>query len=334
MPGVKREDIKYAISHPQALAQCDNFLRGLGITPISTYDTAGSAKMLAEGLELPDRCTPENTAAIASDLAADIYKLNCLNKGIEDDDTNFTRFLLLARKDVAQYLNKKIPSKTSIVFSFPDSPGKQLLGCCSLYMATCSTNQLHLTIPSSWSGALYKALSCFSLRDIDCSKIESRPASASLLNFLKFKSQQLGRKSRNKASLPRFRYCFYLDFLASEMDENTQNALSHLREQADFLRILGSYPQKSQLVGPVASAVERLKHVQVDPRDASSAVLPSDLEDKKPLNIGILGFGTYGQFLAQRLAKNNRVACLDIVDKVGARIGTSHDILNLSLFIL
>lgn len=123
-PGVKREQIKYAISHPQALAQCDNFLRGLGITPIATYDTAGSAKMISEGLELPDRCTPENTAAIASDLAGNIYKLNCLNKGIEDDDTNFTRFLLLSRKDVVQYLNKKIPSKTSVVFALPDSPGK------------------------------------------------------------------------------------------------------------------------------------------------------------------------------------------------------------------
>jgi prephenate dehydratase len=77
---VKRDDIKYAISHPQALAQCDNFLRGLGIKPIATYDTAGSAKMIAEGLELPEGCTAENTAAIASDLAADIYKLNCLNK--------------------------------------------------------------------------------------------------------------------------------------------------------------------------------------------------------------------------------------------------------------
>lgn len=165
-------------------------------------------------------------------------------------------------------------------------------------------------------GALYKALACFSLRDIDCTKIESRPTSASLLNFLKFKSQQLGKKARNKASLPRFRYCFYLDFLASELDENTQNALSHLREQADFLRILGSYPQKSKLVGPVASAVERLKHINVDPKDASLATLPSDFGDKKPLNIGILGFGSYGQFLAKRMTKNNRVTCLDIVDKV------------------
>jgi hypothetical protein len=165
-------------------------------------------------------------------------------------------------------------------------------------------------------GALYKALACFSLRDIDCTKIESRPTSASLLSYLKFKSQQLGRKSRNKASLPRFRYCFYLDFLASELDENTQNALSHLREQADFLRVLGSYPQKSKLVGPVALAVEKLRHLNVDPKEASTATLPSDLEGTKALNIGIIGFGRFGQFLAQRMKNNNRVTCLDILDRV------------------
>lgn len=175
--GVKREDIKYAISHPQALAQCDNFLRGLGITPVPTYDTAGSAKMIAEGIKLPGKCTPENTAAIASDLAGTTYGLNCLDKGIEDDDTNFTRFLLLARKGVVEYLSKQIPSKTSVVFTLQNT-----------------------------AGALYKALACFSLRDIDCSKIESRPTSASLLNFLKFRSQQQGRKSRNKAGEYRIRF--------------------------------------------------------------------------------------------------------------------------------
>mmetsp|Transcript_28241 Transcript_28241/g.51118 ORF Transcript_28241/g.51118 Transcript_28241/m.51118 type:complete len:712 (-) Transcript_28241:839-2974(-) len=285
-PGVKREDIKYAISHPQALAQCDNFLRGLDISPIPTYDTAGSAKMISEGTKLPGKCTPENTAAIASDLAGTTYGLNCLDKGIEDDDTNFTRFLLLARKGVVEFLNKQIPSKTSVVFT------------------------LHNT-----AGALYKALACFSLRDIDCSKIESRPTSASLLNFLKFRSQQQGRKSRNKADLPRFRYCFYLDFLASELDENTQNALSHLREQADFIRILGSYPTKSRLVGPVKAAAEETANMVIDPKDFSLATLPSDLAGTKPLNIGIVGFGTFGQFLSKRMSQKHRVACIDKVDK-------------------
>lgn len=305
-PGVKRTDIKYAISHPQALAQCDNFLRGLGITPIPVYDTAGAAKMISEGAKLPPKCTPENTAAIASDLAGKTYRLHCLDvssgsdyilfshsflnshhifistqAGIEDDDTNFTRFLLLARKDVTQYLTKKIPTKTSVVFTLPNTPG-----------------------------ALYKALACFSLRDIDFSKIESRPTSASLLNFLKFKSQQLGKKSRNRADLPRFRYCFYLDFLASPVDENSQNALAHLREQAEFVRVLGSYPQKSRLVGPVAQSVEALKQMTVDPDTVSLSSLPSDNEEEEPLKIGIVGFDNLGQFLARRLVKKHRVSCL------------------------
>jgi len=280
-PGVKRTDLKYAISHPQALAQCDNFLRGLGITPIPVYDTAGAAKMISEGAKLPPKCTPENTAAIASDLAGKTYGLNCLDAGIEDDDTNFTRFLLLSRKDVMQHLTKKMPTKTSVVFTLPNT-----------------------------AGALYKALACFSLRDIDCSKIESRPTSASLLNFLKFKSQQLGKKTRNRAELPRFRYCFYLDFLASPVDENTQNALAHLREQAEFVRVLGSYPQKSRLAGPVQQAVEDLKHITVDPKEISLSTLPSDTEEVKPLKIGIVGFNRLGQFLARRFMQNHRVSCV------------------------
>ena len=280
-PGVKRTDLKYAISHPQALAQCDNFLRGLGITPIPVYDTAGAAKMISEGAKLPPKCTPENTAAIASDLAGKTYGLNCLDAGIEDDDTNFTRFLLLSRKDVMQHLTKKMPTKTSVVFTLPNT-----------------------------AGALYKALACFSLRDIDCSKIESRPTSASLLNFLKFKSQQLGKKTRNRAELPRFRYCFYLDFLASPVDENTQNAVAHLREQAEFVRVLGSYPQKSRLAGPVQQAVEDLKHITVDPKEISLSTLPSDTEEVKPLKIGIVGFNRLGQFLARRFMQNHRVSCV------------------------
>jgi len=283
--GVKREDIKYAISHPQALAQCDNFLRGLGITPVPTYDTAGSAKMIATDSSMPPGCTPENTAAIASDLAGRLYGLKCVDKGIEDDDTNFTRFLLLARAGVSSFLTKKIPSKTSIVFTLPDT-----------------------------AGALYKALACFSLRDIDFSKIESRPTSASLLNFLKFRSQQKGRKTRNKADMPRFRYCFYLDFLEGELNENSQNAMAHLREQAEFVRILGSYPQKSRLVGPVATEVENLKTMEaVGPVSLDS--LPSDLEEEKSLQIGIIGFGTFGQYLARRFSKQHKVRCTDQLDK-------------------
>eukprot|EP00980_Cylindrotheca_fusiformis_P030434 scaffold24801_cov181-Cylindrotheca_fusiformis.AAC.12 len=285
--GVAFNDIKYAISHPQALAQCDNYLRGLGITPIPTYDTAGSAKMIMEE-DLPDNCTPENTCAIASDLAGRTYGLNCLAKGVEDDDTNFTRFLLLGRKGVVEYLTKSTPAKTSVVFTL-----------------------------SNTAGALYKALACFSLREIDCSKIESRPTSASLLNYLKFRSAQNGGSSKSdRASLPRFRYCFYLDFLSGQFDRNTENALAHLREQAEYVRILGSYPRKSRLVGPVAEAVEELKaKPDADPSAISLVSLPSDAENKDPLNIGIIGFGAFGQSLASRMAGEHRVSCMDRIDK-------------------
>jgi len=284
--GVKLQDIKYAISHPQALAQCDNYLRSLGIRPIQTYDTAGSAKMISEN-DLPQGCTPENTCAIASDLAGTTYGLNCLAKGVEDDDTNFTRFLLLGRKGVLQHLSKNIPSKTSIVFTL-----------------------------SNTAGALYKALACFSLRDIDMTKIESRPTSASLLNYLKFRSRQNGDQKSQKASIPRFRYCFYLDFLSSQLDANTENALSHLREHADYVRILGSYPQKSQLVGPVLEAAEELKTRMVDAQDISLMKLPSDEKSVKPLKIGIIGFGNFGQFLATRMKLQHHTSCMDFVDRV------------------
>lgn len=304
MPGVKKSDIKYCMSHPQALAQCDNYLSGLGIKPVPMYDTAGSAKLLRDNAvaakspsdkkpsrALPDKCTLENTAAIASDLAGTTYQLNCLDKKIEDDDTNFTRFLLLGRSEasVSQYLNKDVPAKTSVVFTLPNTPG-----------------------------ALYKALACFSLREIDFSKIESRPTSASLLNYLKFKSQALGKKNRNAADLPRFRYCFYLDFLASELDENAQNALHHLKEQAEFCRILGSYPQKSKLVGPVHNAVEEAKLYTVENRDQVTQMkLPSD-DGYMKLNVGIMGYGVYGQFLGRKFAERHTVRCIDSLDKVSA----------------
>lgn len=298
LEGVKKEDIKYCMSHPQALAQCDGFLRSAGIIPVPMYDTAGSVKLLKENgagaslgrkpeRALPDKCTPQNTAAIASELAGQTYQLNCLQKACEDDDSNFTRFLLLGRTGVSEYLNKNVPAKTSIVFTLPNSPG-----------------------------ALYKALACFSLRDIDFSKIESRPTSASLLNYLKFKSEQLGTRARNEADLPRFRYCFYLDFLASEFDENAQNALHHLREQAEFCRILGSYPQKSKLVGPVHDAVEEASLLDVKSRgDVTMLSLPSD-EGSLKLNVGILGFGVYGQFLGRKFVEKHSVRCIDILDKV------------------
>jgi prephenate dehydratase len=298
--GVKRDDVKYVISHPLALAQCANYLRGLGVTPIPAYSTAGSAKMISEG-NLPEGCTLENTAAIASNLAGKTYGLCYLDVGIEDEDFIFTRFLLMGRKSVAPFLTQGVPAKTSIVFTLPDTPG-----------------------------ALFKALTCFGLRDFDFSKIESRPTSASLLNYLKFRSQQQhnvdGRKSRNPG-LPGFRYCFYLDFLASELDETAQNALANLREQAGFLRILGSYPQKSRLIGPLAQCVEELRRMApLDPTEQRQLQNSwRDAHNLQPaLKIGIIGFGPFGQYLARRMVRNHQMSSLDPTDKVSMRSNGSY----------
>lgn len=283
--GVKLEDIKFAISHPQALAQCDNYLRKLGIKPVPQYDTAGSAKMISED-DLPGGgMTPENTCAIASDLAGRTYSLNCLKKGAEDDDSNFTRFLLLGRKTIVEHMSTSTPAKTSVVFALADT-----------------------------QGALYKALACFSMRDIDFSKIESRPTSAALLSYLKYRRDSGVSKTE---SIPRFRYCFYLDFKSSTLFSNTENALANLNEQAEFVRVLGSYPTKSRLVGPLADAYEELKvQSEVDRSEVSLVSLPSDSDEIPPLKIGIVGFGSFGQFVAAEMKKNHRVSCTDEADKV------------------
>ena len=138
LPGVKKADVKHAMSHPQALAQTEQYLRAAGIVANPAYDTAGSAKIVREkGLR--------DTVAIASARAAEVHGLEVLDYGIEDDTNNFTRFLILSRTPVQ--LPENTPAKTSVVF-----------------------------IPQrNEVGVLHKALSCFAQRDIDLSKIESRP---------------------------------------------------------------------------------------------------------------------------------------------------------------
>jgi prephenate dehydratase len=304
LPGVKRKQIKKVMSHPQALAQCDNYLRDWGVGKEATYDTAGSAKMIKEK-------AMKDCAAIASDLAGETYGMEVLDRNIEDHDNNYTRFLLLSRHSVSSIIPPSTAAKTSVVFLLPNNPG-----------------------------ALYKALACFSLRDIDFSKIESRPTSAQLLEFLEYQQSKsadsttaTGRGSsiskdgdfeafkKNSAStessqqnLPRFQYTFYLDFLASELDDTTQNALYHLREQSQFVRVLGSYPKGSELIGPVKNALAALDGVAVPPPVYNTEkIVKRESQDK--LKIGIIGFGNFGQFLAKKFVQSADVYAASKEDK-------------------
>jgi prephenate dehydratase len=133
--GVALADIKRVKSHYQALAQCEQTLKRMGITPVDYYDTAGAARDLAANPE------PE-TAAIASELAAQIYKLNILARNIEDLDFNYTRFFVLGRTEPP----RQDPSKTSIIFTTRHVPG-----------------------------ALYAVMGELAERGINMTKIESRP---------------------------------------------------------------------------------------------------------------------------------------------------------------
>jgi prephenate dehydratase len=143
-PGVPFSRIRRAYSHPVALNQCLHFFeRHPQIEKISYYDTAGSAKMIVEqGLR--------DAAAIASEVASEIYGARILRRSIEDDRRNFTRFFLLRTPEFARRFPLEIsarkPWKTSLVFSTRNVPG-----------------------------ALFRCLSAFALRDLNLAKIESRP---------------------------------------------------------------------------------------------------------------------------------------------------------------
>ena len=180
-PGVALADVKKVYSHPQALAQCEHSISKIlpQAKRVVTYDTAGSIKMIKEQ-DIRDG------AGLASHRAAEIYGMNILKSDMQDDIENYTRFAVVAPEPI---IPPEGEAKTSIVFSMKNVPG-----------------------------ALFKCLAVFALRDIDLTKMESRPLQGQ-----------------------RWQYFFYIDFAGSQQEERCKNALNHLSEVTTFLRILGSY---------------------------------------------------------------------------------------------
>lgn len=182
LPGTRTEELSTVLSHPQALAQCRETLRELlpGAERRAAADTAGSARRVR-------REELAGVAAVASERAASVYGLEVLRRGVEDDPGNYTRFLLLGREAV----DPGPDAKTSLLFSAPDEPG-----------------------------LLYRCLRAFAERDIDLTRIESRPL--------------VGRP---------WEYVFYLDFRGRADREPARRALEELEGITDVLRVLGSYPR-------------------------------------------------------------------------------------------
>ena len=176
LPGTKIEDVKIVYSHQQALAQCERYLKELGVTVEAVYDTAGGAKLVAEQ-------KIKTAAALASRRAAEVFGLEVLQEAVQDYEFNITRFFVIGGAQPTD------ADKTTLVFALPSTPG-----------------------------SLFKALSVFALRDINLSKLESRPIR--------------GRP---------WEYLFYVDIEARRDDLNCARALAQLGEFARWSRVLGTY---------------------------------------------------------------------------------------------
>jgi chorismate mutase/prephenate dehydratase len=180
LDGAGLDTIKFVYSHPQALGQSRNFLKKLNAEIVPASDTAGSVRMIKEQGRL-------DCAAVASEGAAELYGLKIIAREIEDNPHNFTRFFVLSKEDSPPTGN----DKTSIVFSLKHKPG-----------------------------ALYDCLGEFAERNVNLTKLESRP-------------------TRHQP----WEYNFYMDFAGHREEKGVAEALKALEEHAVFVKILGSYPR-------------------------------------------------------------------------------------------
>ncbi|MBF0176140.1 MAG: prephenate dehydratase [Magnetococcales bacterium] len=137
LPDAHLDGVKAVYSHPQGLAQCRAFLKRYNWVRFSVYDTAGAAADLVE------RGNPADVA-VASELCADLYGLKVLKRDIQDCRMNTTRFLLVARDEVAP--PDDLPCKTSLLFAVRNIPA-----------------------------ALYKCLGGFATNGVNLTRLESRP---------------------------------------------------------------------------------------------------------------------------------------------------------------
>lgn len=121
--GVKLDDIREVHSHPQALAQCDRFIREHGLKPVSAYDTSGAVADLSRDKGALHR------AAVASDRAARVWDMEIIREGIETNPNNYTRFAVIGRSE-----NVKVtgPNKATVLFDVSDEAGS-LSRCLALF---------------------------------------------------------------------------------------------------------------------------------------------------------------------------------------------------------
>ena len=181
LPSSKLENIRIVLSHPKALAQCSHFLNEHNLLAREALSTAEAAHEIREK-KLPD------TAAICTGRAAKLYNLNIIKRNIEDNKENVTRFIVISRKEDSEFQKNKRYKTSIAIHPSEDRPG-----------------------------LLHDLLEEFSSRDINLTKIESRPT--------KF---HLGE------------YIFYIDFEGHEQEKRVVEALKAIKKLAN-VRVFGSY---------------------------------------------------------------------------------------------
>lgn len=178
--------IRRVYSHPVALAQCGQFLRGLADCHIEAYaDTALAVLKVREDQD-------PSQAAIASEEAASLYGLPVIRRDIADQAENYTRMVIVAREP--ETYDKRIPCRTSLIFATRHE-----------------------------QGALYRCIEVLARQGLNLTKLESRPKPGTA-----------------------FEYLFYVDFEGNVADEPVSRALEALGAQTEFVRVLGSYPRRTE----------------------------------------------------------------------------------------
>jgi len=181
-PSVRIEAIQAIYSHPQALGQCREYIQKYfpNAQIVATLSTVAAVEKMRESEVI--------AAALAPARAAEIYDVNILAKGVQDHPNNETRFVVLGLEDH----RRTGRDKTSLCFSFDEDR----------------------------SGLLYSIMGEFALRNINLTKVESRPT-----------KESLGR------------YIFLIDLEGHREDALIQEALAGLRLQTSRLKVFGSYPR-------------------------------------------------------------------------------------------
>ncbi|KAL6642801.1 hypothetical protein ACP70R_020982 [Stipagrostis hirtigluma subsp. patula] len=209
MPGVRAAQVRRVISHPMALAHCGRALARLGVDREPVEDTAGAVEMLRSNRML-------DTAAIASPRAADLYGLDVLAHGLQDESWNVTRFLLLSRPPSPVTLPVDADAKTSMVVAHRGGSMMVVL----------------------------KVLSAFSSRNINLTKLEvinNDGAAASDGSGARPPVMILDTSARGAPTLRAFPHVLYVDCEGAAHDPRVREAIQEIEKFAVFVRVLGCY---------------------------------------------------------------------------------------------